>query len=94
MGEAELERALERAPLNRLEALGGELEEERQRLQALYGGFPQGSEQRRYLKRQIRVVAAQSGSVATSILFRGSGNVGRAGTNAGARAEEGATNYS
>ena len=90
VGEEEFERTLEQAPLDRLETLRGELDEERGRLQALYGGFPEGSEQRRYLKRQIRAVAAQSGSVATSILFRGNGNVGRDGAKAGFRTEEGA----
>jgi hypothetical protein len=45
------------------------LNEERGRLQELYGGFPRGSEQRRMVKRLIRDVSAQSGSVSTSIMF-------------------------
>jgi hypothetical protein len=63
------------------------LDEERGRLQALYGEFPEGSEQWRFIKRKIRIVAAQSGSVATSMMFRErDGNSGRAdaaGTSAG-----------
>jgi transcriptional regulator with XRE-family HTH domain len=85
--EEEFEQGLEEASLKRLEALRRALDEERGRLQALYGEFPEGSEQRRYIKRQIRIVAAQSGSVATSMMFReGDGNLGRAdadGTSAG-----------
>ena len=72
--EEEFERSLEEASLNRLESLHRELGEERGRLQALYGEFPEGSEQRRFIKRQIRIVAAQSGSVATSMLFHEDGN--------------------
>ncbi len=72
--EEEFERGIEEAPLNRLESLHRELDEERGRLQALYGEFPEGSEQRRFIKRQIRIVAAQSGSVATSMLFCEDGN--------------------
>ena len=67
--EEEFEEGLEGAPLEELEALRRNLEEERVRLQALYGEFPEGSEQRRYIKRQIRIVAAQSGSVSTSMMF-------------------------
>lgn len=67
--EAEFERGLEEASLSRLESLSRELDEERGRLQALYGVFPRGSEQRRLVKRQIRSVSAQSGSVSTSIMF-------------------------
>jgi transcriptional regulator with XRE-family HTH domain len=67
--EADFERGLEEASLNRLESLSSELDEERGRLQALYGEFPRGSEQRRFIKRQIRDVSAQSGSVSTSIMF-------------------------
>ena len=75
--EEEFEQGLEEAPLERLEILRRDLDEERGRLQALYGEFPEGSEQRRYIKRQIRIVAAQSGSVATSMMFR-DGDAGRA----------------
>ena len=67
--EAEFEKGLDEASLNRLEALSRELAEERGRLQALYGEFPRDSEQRRFIKRQIRSVSAQSGSVSTSIMF-------------------------
>ena len=68
--EEEFERGVEGAPLERLEALRRDLDEEQGRLQALYGAFPEGSEQRRYIKRQIRIVAAQSSSVETSMMFR------------------------
>ena len=67
--EAEFEKGLDEASLNRLEALSRELDEERGRLQALYGEFPRDSEQRRLIKRQIRSVSAQSGSVSTTIMF-------------------------
>jgi hypothetical protein len=67
--EADFERGLEEASLSRLESLSSELDEERGRLQALYGEFPRGSEQRRFIKRQIRDISAQSGSVSTSIMF-------------------------
>ena len=69
----EFERGLEEAPIDQLQSLHKELGEERGRLQALYGVFPQGSEQRRFIKRQIRIVAAHSGSVATSMLFHEDG---------------------
>ena len=75
--EEEFERGLEGASLEGLEALRRDLGEEQGRLQALYGAFPVGSEQRRYIKRQIRIVAAQSGSVETSMMFR-EGDAGRA----------------
>lgn len=68
--EEEFEQGLEEAPLGRLETLRKDLGEEQGRLQTLYGAFPEGSEQRRYIKRQIRIVAAQSGSVETSMMFR------------------------
>jgi hypothetical protein len=35
----------------------------------LYGEFPEGSEQRRFIKGQIRDVSAQSGSISTSMIF-------------------------
>ena len=76
--EEEFEQGVEGAPLEDLEALRRSLGEEQGRLQALYGAFPEGSEQRRYIKRQIRIVAAQSGSVETSMMFR-EGDVGRTG---------------
>jgi transcriptional regulator with XRE-family HTH domain len=71
--EGEFERELEEASLEGLKTLARELKEERERLQRLYGEFPEGSEQRRYLKRQIREVFAQSGSIATSMMFSGKG---------------------
>jgi transcriptional regulator with XRE-family HTH domain len=87
--ETEFERGLEGASLSRLESLSRELDEERGRLQELYGGFPRGSEQRRMVKRQIRDVSAQSGSVSTSIMFHQHArqnvptDAGRAGESAG-----------
>ena len=68
--EEEFEREVEGASLDRLESLACELREERGRLQRLYGEFPEGSEQRRYNTRQNRDESAQSGSLATSIMFR------------------------
>ena len=60
--EEEFERELDEASLNRLKSLARELSEERGRLQRFYGEFPEGSEQQRSIKRQIRDVSAQSGS--------------------------------
>ena len=67
--EEKFERELEEASLERLKSLAWELAEERERLQRLYGEFPEGSEQRRFIKREIREVSAQSGSITTSIMF-------------------------
>lgn len=67
--EEDFEQGIEDASLESLETLSGELEDERRRLQTLYGEFPRGSEQRKFIKRQIREVAAQSGSTATSAMF-------------------------
>ena len=67
--EEEFERRLEEASLDRLNSLAQEMKQERQRLQRLYGEFPEGSEQRRFIKRQIREVSAQSGSITTSMMF-------------------------
>jgi transcriptional regulator with XRE-family HTH domain len=67
--EEEFERELEEASLDRLKSLARELREERERLQRLYGEFPEGSEQRRFIKGQIRDVSAQSGSITTSMMF-------------------------
>ena len=67
--EEEFERRLEEASLERLESLSRQLKEERGRLQRLYGEFPEGSEQRRFLKQQIRDVSAQGESVRTSMMF-------------------------
>ncbi len=64
-----LEQRIEGASLEKLRSLVQALEEERKRLQRLYGAFPEGSEQRRFIKDQIRDVSAQSASAATSIMF-------------------------
>ncbi len=68
--EGEFERELEEASLDRLKSLARELKEERERLQRLYGEFPEGSKQRRFIKRQIREVSAKYGSIKTSMMFR------------------------
>ena len=67
--EEEFEWEVEGASLGQLKSLVRELDEERGRLQRLYGEFPEGSEQRRFIKRQIREVSAQSGSITTSMMF-------------------------
>ena len=67
--EEKFEREIEEASLDRLKSLAWELNEERERLQRLYGEFPEGSEQRRFIKGQIREVSAQSGSITTSMMF-------------------------
>jgi transcriptional regulator with XRE-family HTH domain len=67
-GEEEFEEKVEHAPLKRLQSLSQELEEEQRRLQRLYGEFPAGSEQRRFIKQQIRDLSAHSGSVTTSMM--------------------------
>ena len=67
--EGEFEQGLEEASLEKLQSLSGQLKDERGRLQRLYGEFPEGSEQRRFIKQQIRDVSAQSGSVTTSMMF-------------------------
>ncbi len=67
-GEKEFEEKVEHAPLKRLQSLSQELEEEQRRLQRLYGEFPEGSEQRRFIKQQIRDLSAHSGSVTTSMM--------------------------
>ena len=66
--EKEFEEKVEHAPLKRLRSLSQELEEEQRRLQRLYGEFPAGSEQRRFIKQQIRDLSAHSGSVTTSMM--------------------------
>lgn len=68
--EGEFERGLEGASLESLDSLSRELDAERERLQRLYGEFPEASEQGRFIKRQIREVAGQSGSVKTSAMVR------------------------
>lgn len=67
--EEEFERELDEASLENLNSLSRSLKEEQTRLKNLYGEFSWGSEQRRSIKRRIRDVAAQSGSVDVSITF-------------------------
>ncbi len=69
VGEEEFEHEVEEASMEELESFSEELREERGRLQRLYVELPEGSERRRIIKRQIRQVSAQSGSVSTSIMF-------------------------
>jgi hypothetical protein len=45
-------------------------EVERGRLQVLLGEFPEGSEQGRFVKQQIREVVGRSGSVKASAMVR------------------------
>ena len=68
-GKENFEQVIEDASFDELKALVEELEKERERLQMLYGEFPEGSEQRRFIKGQIRDVSAQSGSISTSMIF-------------------------
>jgi hypothetical protein len=68
--EGEFESGLEGASLESLDSLSRELDAEQERLQRLYGEFPEASEQGRFIKRQIREVAGQSGSVKTSAIVR------------------------
>lgn len=67
--EEEFERRLDDATLHSLTVLSSELDEEHGRLRMLYGEFPKGSEQRRFIKRQIRDISGRSGSVDASIEF-------------------------
>ena len=69
-GEGEFESGLEGASLESLNSLSHGLDVEQERLQRLYGEFPEGSEQGRFIKRQIREVAGRSGSVKTSAMVR------------------------
>ena len=69
-GESEFEHGLDRASLKSLDSLTHGLEVEQERLQRLYGEFPEGSEQARFIKRQIREVAGRSGSVKASARVR------------------------
>lgn len=68
--DAEFERELDRTSLEGLKRLVRQLDEERGRLQRLYGQLPSGSEERLSIKSELRHVAARSESVSTSILFR------------------------
>ena len=69
-GEGEFESGLERATLESLDSLSHGLNVEQERLQRLYGEFPEDSEQGRFIKRQIREVAGRSGSVKASAMVR------------------------
>src|SRR5687768_6475451 len=69
-GEGEFESGLEGASLESLDSLSQGLDIEQGRLQRLYGEFPEGSEQGRFIKRQIREVAGRSGSVKASAMVR------------------------
>src|SRR5215216_6086636 len=69
-GDGEFEQGLEGASLKSLDSLSRGLDVEQERLQRLYGEFPEGSEQGRFIKRQIREVAGRSGSVKASVMVR------------------------
>jgi transcriptional regulator with XRE-family HTH domain len=69
-GESEFEHELDRASLTSLDSLSRGLDVEQARLERLYGEFPEGSEQGRFIKRQIREVAGRSGSVKASAMVR------------------------
>ena len=69
-GEGEFESGLENASLESLDSLSRGLDVEQERLQRLYREFPEGSEQGRFIKRQIREVAGRSGSVKASAMAR------------------------
>jgi len=69
-GEGEFEDGLEHASLESLDSPSLGLDVEHERLQRLYGEFPEGSEQGRFIKRQIREVAGRSGSVKASAMVR------------------------
>ena len=69
-GDGEFEHGLERASLKSLDFLSRGLDVEQERLQRLYREFPEGSEQGRFIKRQIREVAGRSGSVKASAMVR------------------------
>jgi transcriptional regulator with XRE-family HTH domain len=69
-GDGEFESGLEGASLESLDSLSRGLDVEQGRLQRLYGEFPEGSEQGRFIKRQIREVAGRSGSVKASAIVR------------------------
>src|SRR5919112_5270820 len=70
IGDGEFESGLEGASLKRLDSLSRGLDVEQARLERLYGEFPEGSEQGRFIKRQIREVAGRSGSVKASAMVR------------------------
>src|SRR5215213_7003597 len=69
-GNGEFESALEGASLKSLYSLSRGLDVEQERLQRLYGEFPEASEQGRFINRQIREVAGRLGSVKASAMIR------------------------
>jgi transcriptional regulator with XRE-family HTH domain len=69
-GDGEFESGREGGSLKSLDSLSRGLDVEQERLQRLYGEFPEGSEQGRFIKRQIREVAGRSGSVKASAMVR------------------------
>ena len=69
-GEGEFESGLEGASLDSLDSLSRELDTEQGRLQLLFEQVPEGSEQGRFVKQQIREVAGRSGSVKASAMVR------------------------
>ena len=69
-GEGEFESGLESASLYSLDSLSHELDTEQGRLQLLFEQVPEGSEQGRFVKQQIREVAGRSGSVKASAMVR------------------------
>src|SRR5918911_4737462 len=91
--EGEFERGLEGASLESLDSLSRELDEEQERLQRLYGEFPESSEQGRFIKRQIREVAGRSGSVKASAMVRRNQDEARRRTDEHAR-DTGSSNQS
>ena len=70
IGEGEFESGLEGASLDSLDSLSRELDTEQGRLQLLFEQVPEGSEQGRFVKQQIREVAGRSGSVKASAMVR------------------------
>src|SRR4028119_853501 len=80
-GEGEFESGLEGASLESLESLSRELDIEQGRLQLLFEQVPEGSDQGRFVKQQIREVAGRSGSGKASARAR-RGRAGIAGTGA------------
>jgi transcriptional regulator with XRE-family HTH domain len=69
-GEGEFESGLEGASLDSLDSLSRELDTEQGRLQLLFEQVPEGSDQGRFVKQQIREVAGRSGSVKASAMVR------------------------
>lgn len=69
-GEGEFESGLGCASLDSLVSLSRELDTEQGRLQLLLERVPEGSEQGRFVKQQIRQVAGRSGSVKAPAMVR------------------------